>query len=76
MRGSHEAILESIQKRLFVLPYTTTVLCGHGPITTIGEEMSNNPFVNWFVCWWIELCIAYRFGVIQHHYRLSVTVLT
>ena len=51
LRYSHKAILDSIQKKLFVLPYTTTVLCGHGPITTIGEEMSNNPYVNCIVCW-------------------------
>jgi hydroxyacylglutathione hydrolase len=28
-----------------VLPEDTTVLPGHGPITTIGEEKQRNPFL-------------------------------
>ena len=44
--GDSEAIVNSIQKRLFTLPYNTTVLCGHGPITSLGEEMNSNPYVS------------------------------
>lgn len=42
---SSKAIVDSIQKKLFSLPYATTVLCGHGPITTLADEMSKNPYV-------------------------------
>ena len=45
MRYSTEQIMDSIKNKLFNLPYATTVLCGHGPITTLAEEMANNPFV-------------------------------
>jgi glyoxylase-like metal-dependent hydrolase (beta-lactamase superfamily II) len=42
--GDTEAILESIRKRLFILPADTPVVCGHGPDTTIDEEKRLNPF--------------------------------
>ena len=42
---STKKIMHSIQKKLFLLPYSTTVLSGHGPITTLAEEMANNPYV-------------------------------
>ena len=42
---SSQAIIDSIQKKLFTLPYSSTVLCGHGPITTLAEEMAQNPYV-------------------------------
>jgi glyoxylase-like metal-dependent hydrolase (beta-lactamase superfamily II) len=35
----------SIREHLYALPPDTTVIPGHGPKTTIGEEMSKNPFV-------------------------------
>ena len=48
---STKKIMHSIQKKLFLLPYATTVLSGHGPITTLAEEMANNPYVKvWFAC--------------------------
>ena len=43
--GSHEAIVGSIQEKLFRLPPETMVYAGHGQPTTIREEMSENPFV-------------------------------
>ncbi|MGA8016247.1 MAG: MBL fold metallo-hydrolase [Candidatus Dormiibacterota bacterium] len=43
--GSMEALLVSIQDRLYPLPAETVVHPGHGPETTIGEEMRSNPFV-------------------------------
>lgn len=42
--GDTDAILESIRKRLFTLPGGTSVVCGHGPETTIDEEKRLNPF--------------------------------
>ncbi|HEV3232773.1 MAG TPA: MBL fold metallo-hydrolase, partial [Candidatus Dormibacteraeota bacterium] len=37
--GSTDALLASIQDKLYLLPPETIVYPGHGPITTIGEEM-------------------------------------
>jgi glyoxylase-like metal-dependent hydrolase (beta-lactamase superfamily II) len=42
--GDTDAILASIRGRLFTLPPSTPVICGHGPGTTIGEEKRSNPF--------------------------------
>jgi glyoxylase-like metal-dependent hydrolase (beta-lactamase superfamily II) len=42
--GDTEAILASIRGKLFTLPGTTPVVCGHGPGTTIEEERRLNPF--------------------------------
>ncbi len=44
--GNPKQILQSIHHRLLVLPEDTTVLAGHGPITTIGEEKRRNPFLH------------------------------
>ncbi len=44
--GSHEVLISSIKKKLFKLPEETVVLSGHGPNTSIGFEMQNNPFLN------------------------------
>ena len=43
--GSHETLLNSIREKLFVLPPETIVYPGHGPSTTIGEEIRENPFL-------------------------------
>ena len=43
--GDADQILDSIKARLYTLPDTTPVVCGHGPGTTIGEEKRSNPFV-------------------------------
>jgi len=42
--GDTETILDSIRRKLFVLPDDLRVVCGHGPDTTIGEERRSNPF--------------------------------
>lgn len=42
--GDHHQLMESIRNRLFTLPSETVVYPGHGPDTTIGEEISGNPF--------------------------------
>ncbi|WP_416827228.1 MBL fold metallo-hydrolase [Ectobacillus polymachus] len=44
--GSMIQLLSSIEEKLFTLPDETKVLCGHGPITTIGTEKENNPFLS------------------------------
>ena len=43
--ANHELLLKSIREKLFVLPDETVVYSGHGPITTIGEEKKENPFM-------------------------------
>ncbi|WP_409251346.1 MBL fold metallo-hydrolase [Bacillus sp. SCS-153A] len=46
--GNHEELLKSIHDHLLTLPEDTIVLSGHGPETTIGQEMDSNPFLNGF----------------------------
>ena len=43
--GSQKTLLESIHKRLLALPPETLVYPGHGPVTTVGEEAANNPWL-------------------------------
>lgn len=43
--GSHPTLLRSINERLLKLPEQTIVYPGHGPATTIGEEIAVNPFI-------------------------------
>jgi glyoxylase-like metal-dependent hydrolase (beta-lactamase superfamily II) len=45
-RGSYEDILNSLGKVLAQLPADTTVYPGHGPKTTISDELSYNPYLN------------------------------
>lgn len=42
--GNHQQLLDQIRQKLFVLPTDVTVYPGHGPETTIGYELSHNPF--------------------------------
>ena len=44
--GSHETLLESIRRRLLVLPPETVVYPGHGPPSTVAEEARSNPFLH------------------------------
>ncbi len=43
--GNQATLLESIHKKLLVLPDETIILPGHGENTTIGNEKMNNPFI-------------------------------
>jgi glyoxylase-like metal-dependent hydrolase (beta-lactamase superfamily II) len=43
--GSYEKIMRSLHGRLLTLPDETAVIPGHGPMTTIGEEREENPFL-------------------------------
>ena len=43
--GDYDTLINSIQIQLFTLPDDTKIYPGHGPMTTIGFEKMNNPFV-------------------------------
>ncbi len=43
--GSFETIMRSIEEKVLTLPDETAVYSGHGPVTTIGFERNNNPFI-------------------------------
>ena len=42
--GNYATLIKSITDRLLTLPPHTNVYPGHGPATTIAEEISSNPF--------------------------------
>lgn len=44
--GDYAELCRSIKEKLFRLPDDTTVFCGHGETTTIGEERDFNLYVN------------------------------
>lgn len=46
--GNHEQLIESIHNYLLTLPEETVVSPGHGPETTIANEMVGNPFLTGF----------------------------
>jgi glyoxylase-like metal-dependent hydrolase (beta-lactamase superfamily II) len=43
--GNHDALIEAIKTKLFPLGDDVAFICGHGPMSTIGEERKTNPFV-------------------------------
>ena len=43
--GDYDQLIQSIRTRLLVLPPETVVYAGHGPPSTIGYEISENPFL-------------------------------
>ena len=43
--GNHEILINSIITKLFPLPNSTQIFCGHGPSTNLGYEKENNPFL-------------------------------
>jgi glyoxylase-like metal-dependent hydrolase (beta-lactamase superfamily II) len=43
--GNYAQIIDSIHSRLLTLPDETSVIPGHGPATSIGEERKKNPFL-------------------------------
>ena len=43
-RGSYEQMLDSLHNVVAHLPADTTVYPGHGPQTTIAEELRYNPY--------------------------------
>lgn len=44
--GNYDTLINSIREKLYKLPKNTIVLPGHGPGTTIGLEMVENPFIS------------------------------
>lgn len=46
--GDYSTLINSIQTRIFTLSDETRVFPGHGPMTTVGFEKMNNPFVKLF----------------------------
>lgn len=43
--GNHDELVEGIRTKLLTLPPDTTVYPGHGPATTIANELRSNPYV-------------------------------
>lgn len=43
-KESYADALETNRQAIFTLPDDTVVACGHGPLTSVGEEKANNPF--------------------------------
>jgi len=51
--GDAKALFRSIREHLWPLPDEVHVYPGHGPVTTIGEEKQQNPFVGLNASWGI-----------------------
>jgi hydroxyacylglutathione hydrolase len=43
--GNQAELFKSIEQKLLTLPDDTIVFPGHGPVTMIGDERANNPFL-------------------------------
>lgn len=43
--GSFDKIIRSLHTQVLALPDETTVIPGHGPATSIGQERESNPFL-------------------------------
>jgi glyoxylase-like metal-dependent hydrolase (beta-lactamase superfamily II) len=43
--GSQKQLEQSIREKIMTLPDDMLVLPGHGPLTTVGQERANNPFI-------------------------------
>ncbi len=43
--GDYATLESSIKQKVYTLPKDTNIFPGHGPQTTVGYEMMNNPFV-------------------------------
>lgn len=43
--GNMDTLLAGIKEKLLILSEETVVYPGHGPATTIGEEIKNNPYL-------------------------------
>jgi glyoxylase-like metal-dependent hydrolase (beta-lactamase superfamily II) len=44
--GNYDLLIDGINRQLLTLPPETIVYPGHGPHTSIGQEMLHNPFLN------------------------------
>jgi glyoxylase-like metal-dependent hydrolase (beta-lactamase superfamily II) len=43
--GNHEALMRSIRTKVMALPDDFAFICGHGPMSSIGQERRTNPFI-------------------------------
>ncbi len=43
--GNTSTLFKSIKEKVFTLPPNTEVVTGHGPFTTVGDEINGNPFL-------------------------------
>lgn len=43
--GNGNVLVNSIKEKIFVLPAETVLYPGHGPKTSVGYEMKNNPYL-------------------------------
>jgi glyoxylase-like metal-dependent hydrolase (beta-lactamase superfamily II) len=43
--GDHGALIDAITTKLLPLGDDFAFICGHGPVSTIGEERASNPFL-------------------------------
>jgi hydroxyacylglutathione hydrolase len=43
--GDERVLLRNIKEKLLILPPETRVYPGHGPVTTVGQEIRTNPFL-------------------------------
>ncbi|BCS88200.1 MBL fold metallo-hydrolase [Pseudodesulfovibrio sediminis] len=46
--GNLDILKNSVQTHIFTLPEDTTLLSGHGPETSVGDEKNHNPFFGGF----------------------------
>ena len=44
--GNSEQLMKSINDKILPLPDDTTIYSGHGPITNLGTEKNENPYIN------------------------------
>lgn len=42
--GDHDTLMRTIQRLKGEIPSQTVLLCGHGPATTMANEIASNPF--------------------------------
>ncbi len=43
--GDYDLLLTSIKEKIMILDDDYKIYCGHGPVTTVGYERRNNPFL-------------------------------
>lgn len=44
-QGDFDTLMKSIKEQILSLPEEMTILPGHGPTTTVGQERRGNPFI-------------------------------
>jgi glyoxylase-like metal-dependent hydrolase (beta-lactamase superfamily II) len=43
--GDHDALMDAIKTKLLPLGDDVVFICGHGPMSTLGDERKSNPFI-------------------------------